>query len=107
MYPKLLLKPYLLVFPLILLGVKLLTQLMKRLLFPHEAWERGPMSSEDMIVLSGLDEIVASKEVDTRLSIAWPTVRMIYEKQWQHGGFLLEPDPHNVVARMLRFVSKA
>ena len=81
-------------------------QLMKRLLFPHEAWERGPMSSEDMIVLSGLDEIVASKEVDTRLSIAWPTVRMIYEKQWQHGGFLLEPDPHNVVARMLRFVSK-
>ncbi len=82
-------------------------QLMKRLLFPHEAWERGPMSSEDMIVLSGLDEIVASKEVDTRLSIAWPTVRMIYEKQWQHGGFLLEPDPHNVVARMLRFVSKA
>jgi len=80
-------------------------QLMKRLLFPHEAWERGPMGSEDMIVLSGLDEIVASKEVDTRLSIAWPTVRMIHEKQWQHGGFLLEPDPHDVVGRILKFVS--
>lgn len=81
-------------------------QLMKRLLFPHEAWERGPMSSEDMIVLSGLDEIVASKEVEKGLRNAWPTVRMIYEKQWQHGGFLLEPDPHNVVPKMLRFVSK-
>ena len=80
-------------------------QLMKRLLFPHEAWERGPMGSEDMIVLSGLDEIVASKEVDTRLSIAWPTVRMIHEKQWQHGGFLLEPDPHDVVGRVIKFVS--
>ena len=81
-------------------------QLMKRLLFPHEAWERGPMTSEDMIVLSGLDEIVASKEVSTRLRIAWPSVRMIYEKQWQHGGFLLEPDPHDVVPRIIRFVSK-
>lgn len=63
------------------------------------------MGSEDMIVLSGLDEIVASKEVDTRLSIAWPTVRMIHEKQWQHGGFLLEPDPHDVVGRVIKFVS--
>ena len=81
-------------------------QLMKRLLFPHEAWERGPMSSEDLIVLSGLDEIVASKEVEARLRVAWPTVRMIHEKQWQHGGFLLEPDPHDVVPLILKFVSK-
>jgi len=79
-------------------------QLMKRLLFPHEAWERGPMSSEDLIVLSGLDEIVASHEIETRLRIAWPTVRMIHERQWQHGGFLLEPDPHNIVQKVISFV---
>jgi len=78
--------------------------LMKRLLFPHEAWERGPMSSEDLIVLSGLDEIVASHEIETRLRIAWPTVRMIHERQWQHGGFLLEPDPHNIVQKVISFV---
>ena len=41
-------------------------QLMKRLLFPHEAWERGPLTERDMVVLSGLDEIVGAAEISER-----------------------------------------
>ena len=41
-------------------------QLMKRLLFPHEAWERGPLGEDDMVVLSGLDEIVGAAEIAAR-----------------------------------------
>ena len=66
---------------------------MKRILFPHEAWERGPLREDDMIVLSGLDDIVASDEIHARLTRAWPRCEVVFQRQWQHGGFLLEPDP--------------
>jgi hypothetical protein len=41
-------------------------QLMKRLLFPHEAWERKALTERDMVVLSGLDEIVGSDAIHKR-----------------------------------------
>ena len=71
-------------------------QLMKRLLFPHEAWERGPLGEDDMVVLSGLDEIVGAAEIAARFGEAWPECATVLQKQWQHGGFLLEPDPERV-----------
>jgi hypothetical protein len=71
-------------------------QLMKRLLFPHEAWERGPLGEDDMVVLSGLDEIVGAAEIAARFGEAWPECTTVLQKQWQHGGFLLEPDPERV-----------
>ena len=71
-------------------------QLMKRLLFPHEAWERGPLGEDDMVVLSGLDEIVGAVEIAARFREAWPKCATVLQKQWQHGGFLLEPDPERV-----------
>jgi pimeloyl-ACP methyl ester carboxylesterase len=71
-------------------------QLMKRLLFPHEAWERGPLGEDDMVVLSGLDEIVGAAEIAARFREAWPKCATVLQKQWQHGGFLLEPDPERV-----------
>jgi pimeloyl-ACP methyl ester carboxylesterase len=71
-------------------------QLMKRLLFPHEAWERGPLGEDDMVVLSGLDEIVGAVEIAARFRQAWPKCATVLQKQWQHGGFLLEPDPERV-----------
>ena len=71
-------------------------QLMKRLLFPHEAWERGPLGEDDMVVLSGLDEIVGAAEIAARFREAWPKCVTVLQKQWQHGGFLLEPDPERV-----------
>ena len=71
-------------------------QLMKRLLFPHEAWERGPLGKDDMVVLSGLDEIVGAAEIASRFREAWPECATVLQKQWQHGGFLLEPDPERV-----------
>lgn len=71
-------------------------QLMKRLLFPHEAWERGPLGEDDMVVLSGLDEIVGAEEIASRFREAWPECATVLQKQWQHGGFLLEPDPEHV-----------
>ena len=71
-------------------------QLMKRLLFPHEAWERGPLGEDDMVVLSGLDEIVGAAEIAARFREAWPKCVIVLQKQWQHGGFLLEPDPERV-----------
>ena len=71
-------------------------QLMKRLLFPHEAWERGPLGEDDMVVLSGLDEIVGAAEIASRFREAWPECATVLQKQWQHGGFLLEPDPEHV-----------
>ena len=80
-------------------------QLMKRLLFPHEAWERGPLREDDMIVLSGLDDIVASDEIHTRLTRAWPRCEVVLQRQWQHGGFLLEPDPEGVNHAMLSFAA--
>ena len=79
-------------------------QLMKRLLFPHEAWERGPLGVNDMVVLSGLDDIVASAEIAERFARAWPLCEVVTQPQWQHGGFLLEPDPDGVNARIVRFV---
>ena len=79
-------------------------QLMKRLLFPHEAWERGPLGANDMVVLSGLDDIVASAEIAERFARAWPLCEVVTQPQWQHGGFLLEPDPDGVNARIVRFV---
>lgn len=79
-------------------------QLMKRLLFPHEAWERGPLGVNDMVVLSGLDDIVASAEIAKRFARAWPRCEVVTQRQWQHGGFLLEPDPEEVNARIVRFV---
>ena len=78
---------------------------MKRLLFPHEAWERGPLREDDMIVLSGLDDIVASDEIHTRLTRAWPRCEVVLQRQWQHGGFLLEPDPEGVNHAMLSFAA--
>jgi len=80
------------------------------------------------VVLSGLDDIVASAEIAHRFRNAWPkcsvrlfqsrvTVRAIRltpcfvfclqvltQPQWQHGGFLLEPDPDGINARIVRFV---
>ena len=79
-------------------------QLMKRLLFPHEAWERGPLGVNDMVVLSGLDDIVASAEIAERFARAWPLCEVVTQPQWQHGGFLLEPDPNGVNAKIVRFV---
>ena len=79
-------------------------QLMKRLLFPHEAWERGPLTERDMVVLSGLDEIVGSIEISERFARAWPGCKVVLQRQWQHGGFLLESDPegvnHDIVAHV-------
>ena len=47
-----------------------------------------------MVVLSGLDEIVGAAEIAAR-SAAW-RVRDGAARRWQHGGFLLEPDPERV-----------
>ena len=80
-------------------------QLMKRLLFPHEAWERGPLGDDAMIVLSGLDDIVASEEIHARFTRAWPRCNIVMQRQWQHGGFLLEPDPEGVNERIFQFVA--
>jgi pimeloyl-ACP methyl ester carboxylesterase len=71
-------------------------QLMKRLLFPHEAWERGPLTRNDAVVLSGLDEIVGANEISERFQKAWPRCKVYLQEQWQHGGFMLEPDPEGV-----------
>lgn len=80
-------------------------QLMKRLLFPHEAWERGPLRETEMIVLSGLDDIVASDEIFARFTQSWPRCNVVLQRQWQHGGFLLEPDPERVNEKIVRFAA--
>ena len=77
-------------------------QLMKRLLFPHEAWERGPLKENDMVVLSGLDEIVGSTAIAERFTKAFPKCSVILQPQWQHGGFLLEPDPDMINDHIVR-----
>lgn len=78
---------------------------MKRLLFPHEAWERGPLRETEMIVLSGLDDIVASDEIFARFTQSWPRCKVVLQRQWQHGGFLLEPDPGGVNEDIVRFAA--
>jgi len=80
-------------------------QLMKRLIFPHESWERGPLCERDMVVLSGLDDIVASDEIHARFTRAWPKCAVVVQPQWQHGGFLLEPDPDGVNAGIVNFAT--
>ena len=79
--------------------------------------------------MSGLDDIVASAEIAHRFRNAWPkcsvrlfqsrvTVRAIRltacfvfclqvltQPQWQHGGFLLEPDPDGVNAGIVNFAT--
>ena len=62
---------------------------MKRILFPHESWERGPLHGDHMVVLSGLDDIVSANEIEARFKAAWPRCRIVIQRQWQHGGFLL------------------
>ena len=79
-------------------------QLMKRLLFPHESWERGPLREDDVVVLSGLDEIVGARETKRRFERAFPRCEVILEENWQHGGFLLEPDPRGVNRRVVAHV---
>ena len=80
--------------------------LMKRLLFPQESWERGPLDERDCLVLSGKDEIVASEDIRNTFQKTWPKTTIYYQGQWQHGGFLLEEDPEKVNEAFLRFIEK-
>ena len=77
---------------------------MKRVLSPHESWEHGPLCMKDLIVLSGLDDIVNAEEVKNRATIDWPHVKVIHQHRWQHGGFLLESDPDHVNNAVIKHV---
>jgi len=82
-------------------------QLMKRLLFPQESWERGPLDANDCVVLSGKDDIVPSEDIRDSFKKQWPKVKILYQGQWQHGGFLLEEDPEKVNDKFLAFISSS
>ena len=80
--------------------------LMKRLLFPQESWERGPLGERDCLVLSGKDEIVPSEDIRNTFQKTWPKTAIFYQGQWQHGGFLLEEDPEKVNEALLKFIER-
>ena len=80
--------------------------LMKRLLFPQESWERGPLDERDCLVLSGKDEIVPSEDIRNTFQKTWPKTAIFYQGQWQHGGFLLEEDPEKVNEALLKFIER-
>lgn len=80
--------------------------LMKRLLFPQESWERGPLDERDCLVLSGKDEIVPSEDIQKTFQKKWPKTTILYQGQWQHGGFLLEEDPEKVNEELLKFIER-
>ena len=67
-------------------------QLMKRLLFPHEAWERGPSARTTWcFVRAGRHRGERRDRGEVRARVA--AVQVVTQPQWQHGGFLLDRIP--------------